>query len=398
MVSHGGSGSVSDNATNQASGDRLWFRESPMNSAMRLCLAILLILPSSLDQARENRTVLLAAHRAGRVEVLDPITLLSLGSIKVLPQANGVTSDRTGVLFLREGLAPEFQGCCALYAVNLKTREMTKLLEPASDVAVSPDGQHVLTQRGNVGIEAFSVRTLQREPAISRSIAPGVYTLRFSPDGRMLFGVSNFPAPTLDILDFDRRKLVQRFTISQDLTVLGAWVSNAYYLYGYRKGTGQLWRVNADNSALEGPVKIDFPDLASECKMQEQEILGAGGRLFLYELFGSKGDRRDGCARKIPGGLFSVDPQTGGILAHLAPEFHFASLISGVDGKELYGIDVRDTSWSSVGLVRLNAITGEVLAKRNLTSDVWFIDLATVPSELLPSGPVEATTNPVNSR
>ncbi len=73
-------------------------------------------------------------------------------------------------------------------------------------------------------------------------------------------------------------------------------------------------------------------------------------------------------------------------------------MISGVDGKELYGIDVRDTSWSSVGLVRLNAITGEVLARRNLTSDVWFIDLATVPSELVPSGPVEATTNPVNSR
>ncbi len=365
---------------------------------MRLCLAILLILPSSLDQARENRTVLLAAHRAGRAEVLDPITLLCLGSIKVLPQANGVTSDRTGVLFLREGLAPEFQGCCALYAVNLKTREMTKLLEPASEVAVSPDGQHVLTQRGNVGIEAFSVHTLQREPAIPRSIAPGVYTLRFSPDGRLPFGVSNFPAPTVDILDFDRRRLVQRFTVPQDLTVLGAWISNAYYLYGYRKGTGQLWRVNADNSALEGPVKIDFPDLASECKMREQEILGAGGRLFLYELFGSKGDRRDGCPRKIPGGLFSVDPQTGGILAHLAPDFHFASLISGVDGKELYGIDVRDTSWSSVGLVRLNAITGEVLARRNLTSDVWFIDLATVPSELVPSGPVEATTNPVNSR
>ena len=57
-----------------------------------------------------------------------------------------------------------------------------------------------------------------------------------------------------------------------------------------------------------------------------------------------------------------------GSLARLAPEFHFASLIPGADGKELYGIDVRDTTWSSVGLVRLNAITGEVLAKRNLTA------------------------------
>ena len=370
-----------------------------MSSAISFCLAILLILPSSLDQAREYQTVLLAAHRSGRVEVLDPITLQSLGSIKVLPQANGITSDRTGILFLQEGLAPKFQGCCALYAVDLKTREMTKLLEPASAaVAVSPDGEHVVTQRGNVGIEVFSVHTLHREPAILPSIAPGVYALRFSPDGRLLFGVTNFPMPALDILDFDRRKLVQRFTFPQDLTVVGAWVNDAYYLYGYHKGTGQLWRVKADNSALEGPVKIDFPDLASECKMELQEMIGTSGRLFLYEQFGSKLDRRDGCAIEIPGGLLSVDPQTGGILAHLAADFHFASLISGADGKELYGIDVRDTTWTSVGLVRLSAITGEVLARRNLTSDVWFIDLATVPSELVPNGSVEATTNSVNSR
>jgi hypothetical protein len=364
----------------------------------RLCAAILLLLTSVVGQAHDQ-TVLLAAHRSGRVEVLDPMTLQSLGSLKVLPQANGITSDRTGVLFLQEGLAPEFQSCCALYAVDLKTREMTKLLEPASaNVAVSPDGQHVVTQRGNVGIEAFSVHTLQREPVIPPSIAPGVYALRFSPDGRLLFGVTNFPIPALDILDFDRRKLVQRFTFPHDFTVVGAWVSNAYYLYGYRKGTGQLWRVKADNSALEGPVKIDFPDLASECRTQEQDMLGAGGRLFLYEPFGGKLDRRDGCAIEIPGGLLAVDPQTGGILAHLAPDFHFASLISGADGNELYGIDVRDTTWTSVGLVRLSAITGEVLASRNLTSDVWFIDLATIPSELVPSGPVEATTNPVNPR
>ena len=332
---------------------------------MRFCVAILLILPPCLGQTRENRTVLLAAHRAGSVEVLDPITLLSLGSIKVLPLANGVTSDRTGVLFLREGIAPEFEGCCALYAVNLKTREMTKLLEPATDFAVSPDGQHVLA-RGNAGIEAFSVHTLKREPTIPRSFAPGVYTLRFSPDGQLLFGVSNFPMPTLDILDFDRRKLVQRFTVPEDLTLRGAWISDAYYLYGYRKGTGRLWRVKADNSALEGPVKVDFSDLASECETQEQEMLGTGGRLFLYELFGAKGDRRDRCAREIPGGLLSVDPQTGGTLGHLAPDIHFGSLISSADGKELYGIDVGDARWNSVGLVRLSAVTGDVLARQNL--------------------------------
>lgn len=363
----------------------------------RLCAALLLVVPVVLGETRPQ-TVLLAAHREGKVEVLDPITLQSLGSIKVLPQADGVTSDRSGILFLREGIAPEFQGCCALYAVDLKTREMTKLLEPVTHATVSPDGQHVVTQRGNVGIEAFDVHTLSREHSIPRSIAPGVYALSFSPDGRRLYGVTNFPTPVLDVLDFDRRKLLQRFIVSQDLSVLGAWVSKAYYLYGYREGIGQLWQVNVDESALGAPVKVDFPDSAPECKPQQQEMLGAGDRLFFYELFGFKGDRREGCAKEIPGGLLSVNPRTGEILARLAPDLHFASLVSGADGSELYGLDLKDTTWTSVSLARLSANTGEVLARRNLTSDVWFIDLATVPSDLVPNGEVEVTTNVVSSR
>ena len=346
-----------------------------------------------------DQTVLLAAHRAGRVEVLDPITLQSLASIKVLPQANGIASNRAGILFLLDGLAPEFHGCCALIAVDLKTRKMTKLLEPATNVVVSLDGQHVLAQRGNVGIEVFGVHTLQQEPAIPQAVAPGVYTLRFAPDSRLLFGVSNFPTPTLDVVDFERRTLIHRFTVPKDLTVLGSWVGNAYYLYGYRKGIGQLWRVRSDNSALEEPVSIYFPDAESKCQEQValKGMIGAGGRLLLYELFGTKLDRRNSCAGDLPGGVFTIDTQTGRILAHLAPQAHFASLISAADGKEAYGIDVRDANWSSVGLVRLNAITGEVVATRNLKPDVWFIDLASVPSELVPHGTWHASTNSVNS-
>jgi hypothetical protein len=72
--------------------------------------------------------------------------------------------------------------------------------------------------------------------------------------------------PVLDVLDFDLRKLVQRFTVPQDLTVVGAWVSNAYYIYGYRQGTGQLWHVNVDRSVLEGLAKIDFPAIAQTAR------------------------------------------------------------------------------------------------------------------------------------
>jgi hypothetical protein len=357
----------------------------------RACLVILLLLPLVVVQA-QDRTVLLAAHRAGRVDVVDPATLQSLGSVKVLPLADGVASAPGGFIFLREGLAPDFDGCCALYALDLKTRNMTKLLEPVSGVVVSPDGKHVITQRGNVGIESFDASSLQREPGIARSIAPGVYGLGFSPDGLLLFGTSNFPAPTLDMLDFSERKLLRRFTLPQGFTIVGAWVGNDYYLYGYRKASGQLWRVKADSFALETPVKINFPDPAQECEQREQAVLGASGHLFLYEVFGSKGDRRVGCARKVPGGVFSIDQQTGRILAHLASELHFAWLISGTDGKELYGVDVRDTNWTSVGLVRLDAATGETLARRDLVSDVWFITLATIPTEVLPLGQVEAAT------
>jgi hypothetical protein len=97
----------------------------------RFYAALLLILPFGVCNAHDQ-AVLLAAGRSGRVEVLDPTTLESLGSIKALPQIDGVSSDRSGLLFVRAGLAPEYISCCALYAIDLKTHEMTKLVERAS--------------------------------------------------------------------------------------------------------------------------------------------------------------------------------------------------------------------------------------------------------------------------
>jgi hypothetical protein len=354
-----------------------------------LATLVLLLLAAAQAQTKDQ-TVLLAAHRAGSVEVLDANTLQPLGSVKVLPLLDGVASGPGGIIFLREGLAPDFRGCCALYALDFKTLNLTKLLDPVSGVKVSPDGEHVVTQRGAVGIECFDAHTLQREPGIPRTVAPGVYGLNFSPDGRLLYGVSNFPAPALDVLDFSGRKLVRRFSLPQGLTVQGAWVGNDYYLYGHRQASGQLWRMKADGSALEAPVKIKFPDAAPECKLHDQGLLGAGGRLFLFERFGSKLDRRAGCSNDISGGLFSVDAQTGKLSARLASELHFAQVIFSADGQELYGVDVRDPGWSSVALVRLNAATGQALAQRDLVPDVWFIALATVPEELVPRGQVEA--------
>ena len=374
--------------------------------------AILLLLPFVIGHAgrAQDRIVLLAAHRTGDLEVLDPDTLLPFGSIKVLPLADGVVGGSEGMVFLRDGIGPDFNGCCALYALDLKTRNMTKLLDATSTaVVVSPDGEHVITTRGN-GIESFSVHTLQREPGIPRSIAPGVYgSLCFSRDGRLLFGASNFPAPTstLDVFDFNRRTLVRRFALPEELAIVGACADNAYYLLGvsigHRKASSQLWRVKADGSAIGTPVSINFPDTTSECEFHAGSIVVAGDLLFLAESFGGKADLPASCDRKLNGGVLLVDPQTGQVKNRFAPELHFGQLISSADGKEIYGIDVRDPTWKAVGLVLLDSASGRILARRDLGSDrgslaehdpsplnVWHLALATISPTLVPQGHAEA--------
>jgi hypothetical protein len=217
-----------------------------------------------------------------------------------------------------------------------------------------------------------------------------MYGLSFSPDGHLLFGTSNFPSPAVDILNFKERKLVRRLTLPEGFAIHGTWVGDDYYVYGRRKPTGELWRVKADGSELGTPVKVNLPNVAPECELYEQGILADGGRLLVFELFGGKGDRRGACSRDIPGGVFLVNPQSGKQIAYIAPELHFAQLISRKDGAELYGIDLATAGWASVALVRLNATTGQILVKQNLPSDVWFIGLANIPEELLPHGQVEA--------
>jgi len=171
-------------------------------------LFLLLFFPS---KEQDKQLVLLATHRVGRVEVFDPVTLAPIGSIHVLPLANGIGSNPDGrILYIPEGIGPDFKGCCALYALNLETRRMTRLVEPSGGVTVSPDGNHVLTQRGNAGIEVYDGRTFEREAPVPRSVAPGVYDLYYSPDGHLLFGATNWPQPSLDIFDFASRQLVRK--------------------------------------------------------------------------------------------------------------------------------------------------------------------------------------------
>ena len=109
-----------------------------------------------------------------------------------------------------------------------------------------------------------------------------MYGLSFSPDGHLLFGTSNFPSPAVDVLDFKERKLVRRLTLPEGFAIQGTWVGDDYYVYGYRKATGELWRVKTDGSELGTPVKVNLPFVAPECELHDQGILAARRRLLVF--------------------------------------------------------------------------------------------------------------------
>jgi hypothetical protein len=361
--------------------------QAAMKRAAMGLAVLLLSLPAN---SQDKQLVLLAAHRLGRVEVLDPTTLAPIGSINALPLADGISTSPDGnILYLPEGLAPDFKGCCALYALNLETRRMTRLVAPSRAATVSPDGSHVLTQRGNVGIEVYDGRTFDREPSIPHTVAPGVYRLSFSPDGLLLFGTTNGPQASLDIFDFASQHLVRRYSIAGNVAVLGTWLQGDFDLYAYDDAQGQLWKVNPLDRTLGEPLKTRLPNPAPECAIYDEEMVGAGNRILLYEGFGGKLDRRPNCRRSVPGGVFSVDPETGNIGRRLAGGLHFASLVPSPDGKELFGIDLRHSNWDAVRLVRIDVETGSVLVKKELMPDVWFIDLAQISRRLVPHGQLE---------
>jgi hypothetical protein len=58
-------------------------------------------------------------------------------------------------------------------------------------------------------------------------------------------------------------------------------------------------------------------------------------------------------------------------------------LIAAADGDSLFGIDVDSGGWTRPRLVKLDPTTGRVLAERTLAPEVWDIQLADLPAELI---------------
>ncbi len=359
--------------------------------AMRSLAAVLLLLTIVPVVEAEPMAVLLGAHREGWIEVLGLDSFSPIARFQVGRKADSVAASPDGrILYITQKLSSDPNGCCALYAVDLIHRSMTFMIEPATRAVVSPSGDRVFTQRGNVGVEVFDGRTLKKLPTLKSRAS---YSLHPSPDGRWLYGVTNSgdiltrntqEGPALHIFDLQRNERVRQLSLPYP-AIDGAWIDNIFYLVGFDGEQGHLWRVTADLTALDRGQAFPLPGLTRDRRdLIPLAAFASGAHLFIYERFGMKIDRRDG-GKEVSGGIFEVDPAKAQVVRRLAPELHFARLVAAPDGRALYGIDVESSAWKFPKIVKLDVGSGRVEVMENLPADVWSLGVATIPSELLSS-------------
>lgn len=355
----------------------------------RLNLPFMIAAPASERQSDKGaRDVVLATQRDHRLHVFDAATLEPLGQIAINNLAHRVSAGPDGrTLFIAQAGTPDGAGCCALFALDLETSTMCRLMEPVTEQVLSPDGRRLFAQRGNVGIEVFDAGTLARLPTIA---APGVYRLQPSPDGRWLFGITSWDGPSLDVFDLGRQRLDHRLPVPGGG---GAWLGEQFHLYARDGGQAGLWIIRPETMVLGDPVPVTptGQGLTDGQLPAHPQVVAARDRLVVYEPLGwwfKLDPRREG--QPVSGGLFALDPSSGEVTGHLAPSVDFAQVVADPGGARLYGLDAGDPDGGRpVRLLALDSATGAVLAERTLPTDVWFIAPASLPDTLVPRGRIQ---------
>src|ERR1022692_2534466 len=173
---------------------------------MRAFLTLPTLLLAAAPAFSEDPLVVLAAARAGRIEIFDA-SLGPLASIGVNQLVESVTASPDGRrLYVAQESQRASGACCGLFSLELDSLKMCLLTAPALFGAPSPDGRFLFTQ-GDRGVDIFNARTLRRLPTMT---APGAYNLQPSPYGRWLLGITNSPAPSVDIFDLQAKRSEER--------------------------------------------------------------------------------------------------------------------------------------------------------------------------------------------
>jgi hypothetical protein len=335
--------------------------------------------------------MILAASQPGVVELINPSTLETVGRIHFdLPPRsvglNGASASADGSLLYVEGpISTDPRGCCSLYSIDLATLQM----KVAASVPGSRSRHSFVVSDGVVYLAtALTPNGIANEMSNDMSHD----RLHLSPDGRWLFGVKSFRGPALDVYDVARGQFVRQLTpqgLEGDWWPTGTWSGDRFYLYAANgEGSGRLWTVSPDTTELgAGAAVAPFGRVPGCSDQSSKGITASAGSLFLYEQFGFKVDRRNGCVGPVPGGAWAVDPATGQLTRQIAPGLHFSALISDQARSELYGLSAEGPNWGlPAELVRMDPGDGRILQSRHLDPGFWRVAIA--PLRMVPSGDV----------
>jgi hypothetical protein len=338
------------------------------------------------------KNFVLAARRGGDIEVIDPITLKSISQIhfdvRNTTGLNGVAASSDGTMLYVEGPIPGLSAgagnCCYLYSIDLATLHAKKVAgiwgTRSREAFVVSSG--IVHQAGEIFVKG-AIEGMRNE------------VLHLDPTGHVLIGVRSSRGPALDVYDLVQGAVIHRLVPSGmdgEWFARGAWSGDRFYLYAAQVdgSAARLWTVSANTAQLGPGVAVEtFAQIPDCSKGRLDEITSSGGNLFVYEVFGSKIDRRDGCQTQIPGGAWLVNPETGRLLRHDAPNLHFTSLIPDRTEPVLYGLAAEGGSSrkAPIELVRIDSRNGHVIASRVLDVDFWWI--ATAPLRVAPTGDVQ---------
>jgi DNA-binding beta-propeller fold protein YncE len=359
---------------------------------MRPFFTVSVLLLAAVAARAEDPLVVMAAARTGHIEFFDA-NLSAVGSIGVNQLVESVSASPDGRrLYIAQESQKASGNCCGLFSLDLNTLRMCFLTAPALFGVPSHDGRFLFTQ-GDQGVDIFSARTLSRLPTMA---APGAYNLQPSPDGRWLLGVTNSPAPSVDIFDLKARAMVRRLPVPTG-PVTGAWAGDRFYIFNYGyPGKGQLWSVKPEDTELPEARPITLPDLHGGCNEPVLlTMVGAPGRLFLAEAFGFKLDRRRACPDTPRGDIYAIDASTGQV-EQLARSVHVNRMAVTPDGNDLYVLQsVGRSPQRDIGLLHID--TRDRHAFHNYANSPalepgdWNLALAHIPPALVPHGHLRAS-------
>jgi hypothetical protein len=340
-------------------------------------------LPQASPLKSGAKTFIIAARRSGDVEFIDPVTLETVSRIHIDVNPKGVglngisVSEDGSTIYLEGPNLGDDKMCCSLYSINLATLEIKlETFYPGS----RPREQFVFVD----GIR-YQPDHLAPDGIIN---AGGNWQFHRAPNSSALIGLTS--SPEIAIYDPSAGPIIRKLEppdLEGDWNASGTWSGDNFYLYANKFGQpdARVWTLSSSTTQLDDGVTVDPHGEVPGCRRETFEaVTAAADNLYLYEHFGGKFDRRSGCDQKIPGGAWLLDPTTGRLVKHVAPDLYFTEIVPDRTQPILYGLSADgENFYQSTKLARIDAHDGSVLQIRILDSDLWRI--VTAPVQTIPA-------------